>query len=263
MAGRGGQPAHPGGMRIPPFGSRIARSLIVLGLSAACMSATGPKLVGSGPAILFIGNSYTCENDIPGMVAALAKAAGSPVAVEMIAEPNYALIDHWKGGSSARPEIARREWKYVVLQQGPSSVEINRDSLRLTAKLFDAAIRKSGGTPALFSAWPMQSRRVDFPRAIESYRLAAQDVGGVFLPVAGAWLAAWDRDPTIALYADDGLHASTAGSYLAALVIFSALTNQSPVGAPARFTLEGGGQVDIEPRLAAILQQAAAAAREL
>ena len=241
---------------------RAARLVVPFGLAiaGACASATAPKLVGSGPAILFIGNSYTYENDVPGLVQALAAAAGSPVAVETVASPNYALIDHWNGGSSARSEIAKGGWKYVVLQQGPSSVEVNRDTLRLATKLFDADVRKIGGTSALFSAWPTQDRRVDFPRAIESYQIAASDVSGVFLPVAGAWIAAWNSDPTIALYADDGLHASAAGSYLTALVIFAKLTGKSPIGSPTQLAPAGGGRLTVAPQLAALLQQAAAAA---
>ncbi len=227
-----------------------------------CLSATAPspRLVGSGPAVLFIGNSYTYVNDVPGIVQALAVAAAAPVSVETVANPDYALIDHWNGGSSARSEIAKGGWKFVVLQQGPSSVEVNRDTLRLAAKLFDAEVKKIGGTTALFSAWPTQDRRVDFPRAIESYQIAANDVSGVFLPVAGAWLAAWDREPTLALYAGDGLHASIAGSYLTSLVIFARLTGKSPIGAPAQLTLASGERVAVTPQLATMLQEAAAAA---
>jgi hypothetical protein len=241
---------------------RAARALmpVALAIANACLSATAPKLVGSGPAILFIGNSYTYENDVPGLVQALAIAAGSPVAVETVANPDYALIDHWNGGSSARSEIAKGGWKYVVLQQGPSSVEVNRDTLRLATKLFDADIRKIGATTALFSAWPQQDRRVDFPRAIESYQIAARDVNGVFLPVAAAWIEAWNRDSTIGLYAGDGLHASTAGSYLTALVIFAKLTGKSPIGSPAELTLASGGRLAVAAPLATLLQEAAAAA---
>lgn len=227
----------------------------------ACTSSTAvePSLVGAGPAVLFIGNSYTYENDVPGMVQALAVAAGAPIAVETVAEPNFALVDHWNA-SAARREIARGGWKFVVLQQGPSSVEVNRDTLRLAARAFAGEIAKVGATPALFSAWPALDRRVDFPRAIESYRLAAADVSGVLLPVAGAWLAAWEHDASLDLYAVDGLHASTAGSYLAALVIYAKLTGQSPLGAPAELRLASGERVTIAPAVATLLQQAADAA---
>jgi hypothetical protein len=238
----------------------LATGALLLVAACATTSVAAPRLVGDGPKVLFIGNSFTYVNDLPAIVQALAVAAGSPIAVETVADPDYALIDHWNGGSDARLEIAKGGWKYVVLQQGPSSVEVNRDTLRLATRLFDGEVRKVGGTTALFSAWPMQGRRVDFPRAIESYQIAAADVHGVFLPVAGAWLAAWDRDSTIALYAGDGLHASMAGSYLAALVIFTKLTGKSPVGSPAQLTLASGARLTLAAALASMLQDAAAAA---
>ena len=239
-----------------------------LGLSlalAACLSSavTGPQLVGTGMPVLFIGNSLTYVNDVPGIVQALADSAGGPpLAVETVAFPDYALIDHWNEGIAsgrARGEIAKRGWKFVVLQQGPSSVELNRDTLRLATKLFAQDLSRIGATPALFSAWPTIDRRQDFPRAIESYTLAASDVNGVLLPIAAAWIAAWKRDSTLALYSD-GLHASVAGSYLSALVIYAGLERHSPVGLPSRVRLRSGATLFIDPKVAAVLQAAAAEA---
>jgi hypothetical protein len=115
--------------------------------------------------------------------------------------------------------------------------------------------------PALFSARPCPARRQDFPRAIESDRLAANDVEGVFLPVASAWLAAWDRDPTLSLYAD-ALHPSAAGAYLSALVIYATLLQATPVGLPAELRLRSGAEFSLPANVARVLQEAAAAARE-
>ena len=232
---------------------------------AACLSSTvsGPQLVGAGTPVLFIGNSLTYVNDVPGIVQALADSAGGPpLAVETVAFPDYALIDHWNEGLAtgrARGEIAKGGWKFVVLQQGPSSVELNRDTLRLATKLFAQDLSKIGATPALFSAWPTIDRRQDFPRAIESYTLAASDVHGVLLPIAAAWIAAWKHDSTLVLYSD-GLHASVAGSYLTALVIYAVLERHSPVGLPSRVRIRSGATLFIDQKVAAVLQAAAAEA---
>jgi len=234
----------------------------------ACLSSgvAGPTLSGTGTPVLFIGNSLTYVNDVPGIVQAFADSAGGPsIAVETVAFPNYALIDHWNEGVAAghaRGELAKGGWKFVVLQQGPSSVDLNRDTLRLATKLFAEELSKIGAKPALFSAWPTIDRRQDFPRAIESYTLAASDVGGVLLPIAAAWLDAWKRDSTLALYSD-GLHASIAGSYLSALVIYAVLQRRSPVGLPARLRLRSGTTLYIDPAVAALLQAAAAEATGL
>ena len=207
---------------------------------------------------MFIGNSYLYTQDIPGLVQALADSAGGDkLAVMSVTGADMALIDHWNDGW-VQAEIARHPFEWVVLQQGPSSVQVNRDTLRLATKLFADQMNSVGdATPALFSAWPSQSRPQDFPRAIESYRLAAEDVGGVFLPVASAWLAAWNRQPDLQLYAD-GLHPSPAGAYLAALVIYAKLLNKSPVGLPSTVRATGGYVVVIDPAVATMLQEVAA-----
>jgi hypothetical protein len=250
---------------VPEYFKRMMARLVLPLTLAACLSSavSGPELSGTGTPVLFVGNSLTYVNDLPGIVQALADSAGGPaLAVETVAFPDYALIDHWNEGVAAgraRGEIAKGGWKFVVLQQGPSSVDVNRDTLRLATKLFAQDMAKVGATPALLSAWPTIDRRQDFPRAIESYTLAASDVNGVLLPVAGAWLAAWNRDSTLALYSD-GLHPSIAGSYLSALAVYAALQHHSPVGLPSRLHLRSGATLFIDARVAALLQAAAAEA---
>jgi hypothetical protein len=242
---------------------RVFASLAIAASALACLQLPvgpdplEPHLDGEGRRALFIGNSYTYSADIPGIVQAFADSAGGDkIAVETVAGPDMALIDHWNEGTAKR-EIAKGGWEWVVLQQGPSSVEVNRDSLRLLTRRFADEIARVGARPVLFSAWPSASRRQDFPRAIESYTLAAADVSGLLLPVAAGWIAAWDRNSNAQLYADD-LHPSAAGAYLSALVIYSRLLGKSPVGLPATLRLHSGAPISIDATLAATLQAAAA-----
>jgi len=246
----------------PPVVKRalIRGALLALSLLPSCgtSSITG-GLSGEGRRVLFIGNSYLYTQDIPGIVQAFADSAkGDHLAVQTISGPDMALIDHWNAGD-ARQEIAKGGWEWVVLQQGPSSVDVNRDTLRLATKLFAGDMARVNARPALFSAWPTETRRQDFDRAIESYALAATDVNGLFVPVAAAWLAAWKRDSNLQLYAD-GLHPSLAGAYLSALVVYSRLLDKSPVGLPSALDLRGGRRISIDSQTAALLQSAAAEA---
>jgi len=238
----------------------------ILIVAIACLSPPptapiGPQqtpLLGEGRRVLFIGNSYTYSQDIPGIVQALADSAGGDkLAVASVVGPDMALIDHWRAGT-ARTQIARGGWEWVVLQQGPSSVEVNRDSLRLLTRMFADDITAAHALPALFSAWPAESRRVDFPRAIESYELAAADVSGLLLPVARGWQEVWTRDATVRLYAD-GLHPSVEGAYVSALIIYATLLKTSPVGLPRTLRLNSGGVLSVSAERAALLQSAAAA----
>jgi len=235
-----------------------AVSVAMLGVALACFDSggTGPRLIGAGRRALFIGNSYLYAQDIPGIVQALADSAGGDrIAVETIASPDFALVDHWST-HDANAEIVKGGWEWIILQQGPSSVEVNRDTLRMAARLFADLMARGKATPALFSAWPQSDRLQDFPRAIESYTLAASDVNGVLLPVASAWLGAWSRDPSINLYLD-GLHPSVEGAYLSALVVYGRLLGKKTAGLPATLRLNSGVTIAITASRAALLQAAA------
>jgi len=244
------------------FRSTVASPITLAGLLAAAACAgtagpSGPTPIGEGTRILFVGNSLTYVNDVPGVLQALADSAGGErLAVASRALPNYALIDHWTDGA-VRREIATGGWAWVVMQQGWTPAGVYRDTLRLAVRNFGGEIAKIGAKAALYQTWPPSNRRGDFPGTIESYELAAADVGGVLFPVARAWLAAWARDPSIELYSD-GLHASPAGSYLAALVMYAQIFERSPVGLPARLRTRSGAVLTIDPAIARTLQEAAA-----
>jgi len=214
-----------------------------------------PSLAGD---VLFIGNSLTAANDLPGMVESLADSAGeAPLTTAAVTLGGAALEDHWAEGSALRA-IDRGGWRFVVLQQGPSSLPESRVNLREWTRRFAERIRAVGAEPALYTVWPPADRRAFFGDVIESYRLAADDVGGVVLPVGQAWLDAWTRDAGLALYGPDDFHPTVEGSYLAALVIYARLSGRSPVGLPARFALPTGGVVAITPQTATLLQETAA-----
>src|SRR5687767_302639 len=149
---------------------RVFLALFAFFATAACNAAQITEVrveyVGEGTKVLFVGNSYLYFNDIPGIVQALADSAkGERLAVAVVAGADAALIDHWNEGT-ARRAIAAGGVKWVVLQQGPSSVEVNRDTLRLATKLFGDEIARANARAALFSAWPTAARRDDFPREI-------------------------------------------------------------------------------------------------
>lgn len=242
-------------MRFP-----LLRAALIAAAAATCAPRVTEPSADDGVAILFVGNSLTYFNALPGMVQALADSAGQRTPrVAQVAFPDFSLEDHWNHGAAAR-EIARGDWDVVVLQQGPSARPESRVLLLEYARRFADAIRATGARPALYMVWPQANRSFDFDRAVESWVLAADSVGGILLPVAEAWRAAWRRDPAAPLYAADGLHPTAAGSYLAALVMAERLLGVAPVGLPARIDVRGGGRVAIPPELAPILQQAAAEA---
>ncbi len=212
-----------------------------------------PSPIGAGARVLFIGNSLTEFNNLPERVRSLSAAAGLNWVIEAQTVGGGALEDHWNRGTAV-PRIQNGNWDVVVMQQGPSALPESRVNLRQWTVRFNNVIIEAGGRSALYMVWPMTDRFSDYDRVRDSYALAARDVSGYFLPAGESWRAAWREDPAMQLYGPDGFHPTLAGSYAAALTIFSALSGVSPVGLPA--------PTGVDAQTAERLQRAAQAAIE-
>lgn len=235
---------------------RYLCSMIVL-LCLTCCGST-PVAVeddGEGLRLLFIGNSLTYSNDLPGLLKNMLKQATVEVGrIEAVALPNFGLQDHWVHGQ-ARAAIAEGGWDIVVFQQGPSATE-GRPSLLEYSQRFAEEIKAIGARPALYMVWPSSARAFDFDGVSDSYQTAAERVDGLLFPAGEAWRAAWRREATLALYSADGFHPSLLGSYLAALVMFEQITGRDLRALPAVIPTTAG-DVTITPELAILLQEAA------
>lgn len=232
--------------------ARALAAVLALGLLPA-----GPARAEPPSRVLFIGNSLTYWNDLPRLVEAMAAAKGLSLTSEAVARADASLEDHWS--DAVRAVIRKGGFKWVVLQQGPSSLPESRANLREWTKRFAAEIRAAGATPALYMVWPDRSRRAFFFQVAESYRLANEDVQGVLLPAGEVWLAAWQIESGLDLYSPDNLHPSRLGTYAAAATILTGLTGVSPAGLPHRLKLRGGDDYKVDERKAAIVLRAVAA----
>lgn len=209
--------------------------------------------------VLFIGNSLTYTNDLPRTVADLSLSAGLVRCYCIaVAYPNFSLLDHWLQGD-AEYVLEEQQFDFVVMQQGSSALPESRDLLVQYAGLFAELIRANGATPVMYSVWPSDSRRFDFLNVADSYRAAAEAIAGLMAPAGEAWLAAWEQDAQLPLYASDGLHPSSMGTYLAALVVFERLYDRSPVGVQSQARV-GGATMNWPPATVQLLQSAAATA---
>lgn len=206
--------------------------------------------------VLFIGNSLTYTNDLPGTVAAMALTTGDTIQVQTVAAPNLALIDHVAGQTNAVEVIKSGHWDYVVLQQGPTPLPLYRDTLILATKWLQPYIRDAGARSAQLMVWPSATKRASFDDVRRSTQLAAKAVGGLFLPAGEAWRAAWSAGPRIALYASDGFHPSELGTYLTALVVFEGITGKDVRMLSPRITV-AGKRLQIPTATVRLLQQVA------
>ena len=92
--------------------------------------------------ILFIGNSFTNRNDLPGMVAQLAGSASPAhdVRTERIIFNGMSLRAHWNRGD-ARKAIGQAVWDYVVLQEQSTLPLKNPARMHESVTLLDQEIK--------------------------------------------------------------------------------------------------------------------------
>lgn len=212
---------------------------------------------------LFIGNSLTYTNDLPGVVQALADSLDveRPFWFRSAVAANYSLEDHWLTRAS-HDALARDTFDVVIMQQGPSSLPENQVHLREWAERWAEPIREAGAEPAMYMVWPDATRRFAFEAVSDAYTGAADAVDGMLFPVGRAWLEAWDIDSGLALYGPDAFHPSGLGTYLAALVMLDRLYTVDLAAAPQRVRTTGGVTITIPPSMHAALVQAARAANQ-
>lgn len=225
-------------------------AILTLGLCATLAHAQ-PKAAR----ILFVGNSLTSATDIPGRVAALARAMGREAQVESVTVNGYSLQDHLDDGR-ALATIRKGGWDVVVLQQGTSARPDSRAELVESTKRFAGPIRAAGARPALYMVWPLSDRRHEFPGAIEAYRAAAEAVDGLLLPAGEAWLRALAKDRRLRLYGD-GIHPSSIGSDLTVLTIYLSIFPAGPQEFDDKFVERLGRQLEIPGHLRDALVDAA------
>lgn len=240
----------------------VGRWMAVALVSAACLpTSVEPEQVPDDVDVLFVGNSLTYTNDLPLMLEALLEEGlGREMTVGWVAFPNFGLPDHWTNGR-AREAIRDASPDVVVLQQGPSATE-GRPYLLEYADSFAVSIRGAGAVPALYMVWPAAARSFDFDGVRDSYRTAADNVGGYFYPAGEAWRIAWDDDPDLALYGPDGFHPSATGSYLAALVMYEQISGLDARDLPDWIPF-GSDRLELAPAVASLLKAAAHEANEL
>lgn len=216
-----------------------------------------PPPGGEGKRVLFIGNSLTYYNDLPGMVKVLAAAAGEEdLVVHEVTFGGVSLEDHWHDGT-ARGLLSSSRWDFVVMQQGPSGAPESRAHLIRWVGQFNAPIRAAGARPAVYMVWPDITRQTAYDSVASNYTAAAAAIDAMLFPGVRTWQAIWARDPSLELYGRDGFHPSPLGTYAIAVLMVHQITGESVIGLPASLQTAAGVSFSTSTATALLVQQAA------
>jgi len=239
----------------------LSAALLVGLLSSAALCAAEKT------SVLFIGNSFTYVNDMPGMFSKIARSLGHEVEVDMLAPGGYGFGEHARDPKT-QAKLGLRKWSFVALQDqsqrpafpdGQFSSQVLPEALRLgeavhaeapeaNTVFFETWGYKSGdrqncsAEPEVCTYDGMQNR------LSSAYSEFARKSAGRVVPVGRAWRKVRLTHPEIELYAGDGIHPSSQGSYLAACVFYSFIF---------RTGFSGADPLGLEPAQASILQKIA------
>lgn len=179
--------------------------------------------------ILFVGNSFTSNNNLPKLLKDLAGARGIEIEHKVISVGGASLRQHLNAGK-ALDAIANGGYDVVVLQEQSTLPIKSPDRFRESARDFHKAIAAAGARTAFYLTWARSNAPETQQALTSAYAGAASELGGTLIPVGMVWerfLAAHDKP---VLHESDNSHPTLAGSYLGACVFLIALLQADPVG---------------------------------
>lgn len=198
--------------------------------------------------VLFVGNSYTYYHDMPTQIFyKIAQAAGYEPSVISVTCGGYSLSQHADPKNTYGMQVASyllpkniNMFDFVVMQEQSQRPAFNdRSSFYDPVRTISAKAQAVNAQPILYSTWGRRSDSKDLKsmgltNESMTWRLAAgySAIGEELnIPVGHVGLAFYEvytGDSGIELYDDDATHPSYAGSYLAAMTLFSKMTGIDP-----------------------------------
>ena len=190
--------------------------------------------------VLFIGNSYTYVNDLPGLLASVAQSAGDSVIYDSNCIGGYTFQLHSTNATTLQ-KIAQGNFNYVVLQeqsQLPSfPISQVQSSVYPYARTLDSLITianpctetvfymtwgRKNGDASNCANWPPLCTYSGMDSLLRMrYEYMANTNNAFVSPVGAVWRHIRNNYPGIELYNADESHPSIAGSYAAACTFYS------------------------------------------
>lgn len=204
-----------------------------------------------GDKILFVGNSHTYANDLPGVFYEMALAGGHEVEVYDLTEGAYTLRQFSDPedelGEILTNALQSEPWNFVVLQENTNAaLDFNaKKDMYPYARKLDQMIKAAGGQTAFLMTWAPKngaglfSHKMAQDELSSGYRTIAGELDALLIPGGEIFDDALKQDEKLELWGEDGQHPSEEGTYLAACAAYAMFFQETPVGNPYLADLEG------------------------
>jgi hypothetical protein len=216
-----------------------------------------PLFLSAQTTALFLGNSYTASNNLPGLTEQLAASAGFELTTAANTPGGFSFEGHTTNTASQNL-IAQGGWDFVVLQeqsQIPSFplAQVETDCFPYAAQLNEQILAADSCAETVFymtwgrengdsqncANWPPVCTYEGMDDLLyERYMTMAEENEALVSPVGRVWRYLRENNPGIDLYSSDGSHPSLAGSYAAACCFFTAFFREDPTQITDNSTLD-------------------------
>ncbi|MFA6152283.1 MAG: SGNH/GDSL hydrolase family protein [Chitinophagaceae bacterium] len=195
--------------------------------------------------VLFLGNSFTYVNDLPAMIAEMAKSTGDSLSYDSNLPGGHSIGNHSLNAVSI-DKIKLGNWDFVVLQGQsyelatetpevyPFPYARKLDSLinlynDCTETVFYMTWGLKNGDPSSCPTVPFLCTYEKMDSIIHSnYRRMSDSNDAIVSPVGAVWRSIRKTNPLIELYQADESHPSLAGTYAAACCFYASLYRKNP-----------------------------------
>ena len=192
--------------------------------------------------VLFIGNSMTYVQDLPGLLTNLASSNGKTVITAQNTPGGYFLSDHVTDPVSL--SLMAQGFDYIVVQeQSSGNIQPEIPGLSRPIGIIDSIAKANCSKILLYATpgypdthpWSVEPYEDMQAEIIYKYTLAARSVRAAYLPTAHAFRDVITNYPAITgMWASPtDYHPGLKGQYLHACVLYSVLFNETALGSPA------------------------------
>ena len=207
--------------------------------SSSGSSTDGTTAGADSATVLLIGNSYTLWNDLGILLGA---ASSDTLIATTIAFGGAALTDH-AVNPMVTDAIESGEYDFVVVQGQSFEPIADAEGFATAGAQLAALAIDNAAIPVLYQTWarePGSPHYTEIPAlaghdfdsmhaAIATgYQDLAADTGAVLAPVGEGWAAVIGDGLPLSLYTPDTSHPSLHGSWLAAQILYGAITGLDP-----------------------------------
>jgi|TARA_Y100000994_G_scaffold249623_1_gene262777 hypothetical protein len=201
--------------------------------------------------VLYIGNSYIANNDLPNIISSIANSMGDYIFFESSLIGGATLQSH-TSNINTNNLIMDGDWNYIVLQeqsQYPSFPmwQVVQDVFPYANQLcnlidqynecnetiFFMTWGRENGDQSNCDSWPPVCTYEGMDDLIyERYMMMANDNNAIINPVGAVWRHIRDYEYDLDLYSSDGSHPSFLGSYVAGVCFYTTFFQKNPLEIP-------------------------------